>query len=649
MCTHVPVRHGTWSQEDLFRGLIALGQNFPETTVAEARRISGVPRQTLEKYWNQKKAALLAARAAGHPINAELLFSLGIGKKIIGRPQLLSPNEDYILMRVAERATDSFYPLKQHEICWEANRVLQRRKKPLRPRKGLSKGFAQGWMRRKKYLHILSMRRSQKLSPEKTRAMDSGMIKQHFDAVEALLRKHDMWQHLDRIWNADETSVKLSDCNRGRVVAPTGRRGVWVKNTAAPSRHVSLMFAICASGQKSPPIFLVPYKNPPREFTLAADKVGGKVLCTDKGFMTEETFLDWLKDWIQWLDENVRKDPSEKHMLIIDKCPAHGDHPNRRKRIEAAPTRVQEFAEKRNIVLYYLPGNSTHILQPADVAVYSPLKNYYRENIWDKRRKISPIEVPELVVAALEAACTPEKIQGAFRSAGLCPFFRERALPAQKAREKPSRIVPPPPIREALWVEHSGPLDMGQVEYADADTQVVESQLTPEKPKRSWTRKNLGLSGTFDAKRLREVFPEDEEDPECNEPSDPVSTPATKKTKKRKVEDQGPRKRLRPAKAPAPDSDSPESEADAPTRKQRRVDRGCSADGGTKRACKPKVVWDPSDTNTKTDEDAATKTMSSHRRNRGDRQHSLPKRGCLPAPEVLPKRISKPHGVWEPL
>lgn len=49
-------------------------------------------------------------------------------------------------------------------------------------------------------------------------------------------------------------------------------------------------------------------------------------------------------------------------LLFID---GHKSHLN---------TYTSEFCEKHGIILYGLPPNTTHMLQPADVSVFRPLK-----------------------------------------------------------------------------------------------------------------------------------------------------------------------------------------------------------------------------------------------------------------------------------
>ena len=62
---------------------------------------------------------------------------------------------------------------------------------------------------------------------------------------------------------------------------------------------------------------------------------------------------------------------------------------------------ASKFCEDHAIILYLLPPNTTHILQPADVGAFKSLKDYWRQELIDyqrenpncvvKRRNVAPL------------------------------------------------------------------------------------------------------------------------------------------------------------------------------------------------------------------------------------------------------------------
>jgi len=163
---------------------------------------------------------------------------------------------------------------------------------------------------------------------------------------------------------------------------------------------------------------------------------------------------------------------------------------------------MQEYAKEHNLVLYYLPPNTTHFLQPEDVAVFRPLKEYYHQSILNTRRKVSLLEIPELVSDAVHHACTKETIEAGFRATGLVPFFREKGLSMTRPMAQPSRIKPPTESASRVWREQNGPLDVGQVETCEMEVQTTEASGLAA-PKKSWTRRNLGINDVVNGEKLR--------------------------------------------------------------------------------------------------------------------------------------------------
>ena len=78
------------------------------------------------------------------------------------------------------------------------------------------------------------------------------------------------------------------------------------------------------------------------------------------GYMDEELFYTWFSQLFVPRTAHLRK-----RILFID---GHGSH---------ISLRLIDLAKESNVILFCLPPHTTHLLQPLDVAVFSPLKNHF--------------------------------------------------------------------------------------------------------------------------------------------------------------------------------------------------------------------------------------------------------------------------------
>jgi len=90
---------------------------------------------------------------------------------------------------------------------------------------------------------------------------------------------------------------------------------------------------------------------------------------------------------------------------------------------------VQTVEEENNfdIDLLTFPAHTTHILQPLDVIVFGPFKNYFRveqaswmgKNPWVEVRRFG---LAELASKEFKRALTPSNIKARFRRTGIWPL-----------------------------------------------------------------------------------------------------------------------------------------------------------------------------------------------------------------------------------
>ena len=137
-----------------------------------------------------------------------------------------------------------------------------------------------------------------------------------------------------------------------------------------------------------------------------------------KGWTCDNIGLEWLT---RVFDPNTRdKANGKRRALVFD---GHGSH---------VQPEVLRFCIDNNISILLMPPHSSHLCQPLDVGVFSPLKTYMSEEL-DKimRYGVSSIKKFEWADAyrcARRQAMTVSNIKSAFRTAGLHPFNRRKVL-----------------------------------------------------------------------------------------------------------------------------------------------------------------------------------------------------------------------------
>uniref|UniRef100_A0A6P7GWS7 Uncharacterized protein LOC114347427 isoform X2 n=1 Tax=Diabrotica virgifera virgifera TaxID=50390 RepID=A0A6P7GWS7_DIAVI len=129
--------------------------------------------------------------------------------------------------------------------------------------------------------------------------------------------------------------------------------------------------------------------------------------------MNMESFYEYIANcFYQWLEKHRVQLPI---VLFLD---GHTSH------ISLA---LSEFCKEKGIILVALLPNSTHVLQPLDVAVFRPVKATWRNVVHDFRlnhemAKIKRTDFSGLVKICFDKCLKEETIKNGFKWCGLFPF-----------------------------------------------------------------------------------------------------------------------------------------------------------------------------------------------------------------------------------
>jgi len=169
-------------------------------------------------------------------------------------------------------------------------------------------------------------------------------------------------------------------------------------------------------------------------------------------------------------------------MLVLD---GHSSHVNNIEFIECCI--------KMNIHLICLPAHTTHVLQPLDIGIFSPMGNSYRKELEDFLRDHGPNwamhkrDFYPMYHKARAKAMSERNILSAWRASGMIPFNRHRVLshsglqmgtPQSKPMNQQRSGLRPLPTR----TETSSELDMireeaNRVEFDDAGRTLLNKAL----------------------------------------------------------------------------------------------------------------------------------------------------------------------------
>eukprot|EP00732_Lithocolla_globosa_P001398 Lithocolla_globosa_v1_NODE_688_length_3433_cov_50.530195.p1 type:complete len:726 gc:universal NODE_688_length_3433_cov_50.530195:873-3050(+) len=260
---------------------------------------------------------------------------------------------------------------------------------------------------KKNYPNDLYLRRTERLDRLRAGALNADVIQHYTDMVATLIEKMSLTP--DMIWNMDETGCTMSQ-NHLYTYCKRGRKKVYA-SSASNREHVTIVSAVSASGEYLPEFFIFKGKND-FDDALKNANPGADFQMSEKGYMTDEIWPYWVRHFIDCLPV------AEERGYVLLVMDGYGSHCN--------DIHMLEAFEKHKIICLGLPAHTSSALQPLDVGVFGPLKNYIRK-AFSKWLRDNPGEnfkkemFAELVAVPWREAHNKQNIVAAFEKAGLWP------------------------------------------------------------------------------------------------------------------------------------------------------------------------------------------------------------------------------------
>jgi 4-hydroxybenzoate polyprenyltransferase len=252
-------------------------------------------------------------------------------------------------------------------------------------------------------------------------------------------------------WNMDEAGIMEGQGVNGLVVGSKNRRFIQRKQPGSRA-WTSFIECISATGRALDPLVIYKGKSVQQQwFPTNLDKFSRwHFTATENGWTTDVTAQEWLDK--VFIPSTALPDPQEPRLLVLD---GHGSHET---------TEFMYTCFMHNIYLLFLPPHSSHVLQPLDLSIFSPLKAAYRKELGNLSllSDSTPIGKRNFLLCyqkAREQSLIPKNIKAGWKATGLWPINMAKPLMSRLLLENSNNDSAPAPkdlIREEglVWNEN---------------------------------------------------------------------------------------------------------------------------------------------------------------------------------------------------
>lgn len=279
----------------------------------------------------------------------------------------------------------------------------------------------------------ISKRKPQILNPARAQKLNKPIVQEHFQNIRKLYDQLDILQHPERLYNMDEKGCRITVHNQHTVLAEKGSKRV---HLIAPEHAENVTIAMCvnAIGTAIPAMILFKGQRQ-RPDLLENLPAGTLVRMAPKGSMTSDLFVEFIQHLAKYK-------VAEKCLLIFDGAKCHLS-------LEAL-----EEAENNDIVLYCLPSNTTHELQPLDKSVNKSFEHHWDEEVLNylcasADRTLTKTIFNKIFTRVWPKCMTHSNIVNGFKATGLFPFDPQ-VIPEEAFAPSVLTEIPCPQTQEPL-------------------------------------------------------------------------------------------------------------------------------------------------------------------------------------------------------
>lgn len=313
----------------------------------------------------------------------------------------------------------------------------------------------------------------------------------------------------EQIYNLDETGV-TTVLKPVKIVSTKGKKQVCQISSAERGKLTTFVGIISAVGSALPPVYVFPRTRNPDEYLIDAP-ISSLALGNHSGWMTGDLFLRVLEHIKQQTNCSIEN----KILLLLDNHESH------------ITVKGINYCRNNGIVILSFPPHTSHKLQPLDVGVYGPFKNYCATafNDWmtsNPGKTITIRQIAHLTKIAYQNAFTQKNITTSFQKPGIWPlnrlaFQEEEFLPSFANYEEEHDQQPHQQQTDAdssLFMAENGSSSLTRDPKPECNyvrsffilllntfSQIADTRSTPHKD----TPKNSSLEGSSTPPPLRNI------------------------------------------------------------------------------------------------------------------------------------------------
>lgn len=275
--------------------------------------------------------------------------------------------------------------------------------------------------------------------PKKSAKLTEHDILEWFETIEDGLKEEELFhllQNAEFQLNGDETSYRFCPKTSRYVITPKGAKNV-SRVADGSKENMSILVTVRATGQVLRPLVIYKGERMPGHIQDHVNQDELYVAHSQNGWMTGSIFAEYLNTLNAELTSLGYNMDEQKFVFFVDGFGGHKTFD------------VCEMAMKKGFVLIQLPPNSTHIMQPLDVTVFSTFKKKF-DNLIES--KLQPHGCPLRLSKQMFAGCLvkvlkeipPDLVIRGFEKCGLFPWGFQNVDLSRLLDQSTGRTFTPP-------------------------------------------------------------------------------------------------------------------------------------------------------------------------------------------------------------
>ena len=299
--------------------------------------------------------------------------------------------------------------LRQLAFQFGADRETRRPEVFANPNKTLlGKKWAAGFYRRHP---DISKKKSTQISIYRAQCTRQVVVSTWYQLIKGVMVQYDLLDRPQQIWNFDETG--LTNLQRMSKVLGVKNETTYQVCSQERGKLTTILALVNAAGVVVPPMVIFNGKRvQPTWKEATPDNVA--IRCTPKGYINTETFYDYMKIFVHFLDTTGRL--KHRNILLLD---SHSSH--------VYNIKFLNMMRDNRIEVYAFHPHTTHAVQPLDSHPFKALKAEMHSSLreWNRLhcgQQISKKGFLELLFPAWRKSMNVTTIQAGFRDTGIFPF-----------------------------------------------------------------------------------------------------------------------------------------------------------------------------------------------------------------------------------